>query len=131
MIKEAGGINTSEAKQIMSSQLYGIEYDKEIYALACANMLIHKDGKTNLEKLDTRTQEACDWIKEKKITKVLMNPPFENKYGCTRIVKNVLDSVPKGTICAFIMPDNLKRPREMVLERRLKVLTQMPRARFC
>ena len=105
MIKEAGGINTSEAKQIMSSQLYGIEYDKEIYALACANMLIHKDGKTNLEKLDTRTQEACDWIKEKKITKVLMNPPFENKYGCTRIVKNVLDSVPKGTICAFIMPD--------------------------
>lgn len=105
MIKEAGGINTTEARQIMSNQLFGIEYDKEIFALACANMLIHKDGKTNLEKMDTRTQEACDWIKEKKITKVLMNPPFENKYGCTRIVKNVLDSVPKGTICAFIMPD--------------------------
>ncbi len=49
----------------MSNQLYGIEYDKEIYALACANMLIHKDGKTNLEQLDTRSQEACDWIKSK------------------------------------------------------------------
>ena len=28
-----------------------------------ANMFIHKDGKTNLEQLDIRTQEACDWIK--------------------------------------------------------------------
>lgn len=105
MIKEVGGINTKEAKNIMSNQLYGIEYDKEIYALACANMLIHKDGKTNLEQLDTRSQEACDWIKSKNITKVLMNPPFENGNGCTRIVKNVLDSVPVGTICAFILPD--------------------------
>ena len=34
-----------------------------------------------------------------------MNPPFERKYGCLKIVKNVLDSVPKGTKCAFILPD--------------------------
>ena len=35
------------------------------------------------------------------ITKVLMNPPYERKYGCMKIVKNVLDSVPKGTPCAI------------------------------
>ena len=34
-----------------------------------------------------------------------MNPPFERKYGCLKIVKNVLDSVPLGTMCAFILPD--------------------------
>ena len=34
-----------------------------------------------------------------------MNPPFENKYGCIDIVKNVLDNVPTGTLCAFILPD--------------------------
>lgn len=118
MIKEAGGIKTDKAQQIKSTQLYGIEFDREIFALACANMLIHKDGKTNLEQLDSRSEKACRWIKyenpdeqnkekliERKITKVLMNPPFERKYGCLKIVKNVLDNVPQHTICAFILPD--------------------------
>lgn len=105
MVKEAGGVKTKKAATIKDVQLYGIEFDREIFALACANMLIHKDGKTNLEQLDSRTQEACDWIKSKNITKVLMNPPFESKYGCLVIVDNVLRSVPKGTKCAFILPD--------------------------
>lgn len=105
MIREVGGVVTKEASDIKDNQLFGIEFDKEIFALACANMLIHKDGKTNLEQLDSRTNTASDWIKSKGITKVLMNPPFERKYGCLKIVKNVLDSVPKGTKCAFILPD--------------------------
>ena len=105
MIKEAGGINTKKATQIKQEQLYGIEFDRQIYALACANMLIHKDGKTNLEQLDSRKAPACEWIKDKPITKVLMNPPFENKYGCIEIVTNVLDNVAPGTVCAFILPD--------------------------
>lgn len=105
MMREAGGYGTNKAKEIRKSHLYGIEWDKEIYALACANMLIHKDGKTNLEQTDMRTNEACEWIKSKPITKVLMNPPYENKYGCMTIVENVLDSVKAGTDCAFILPD--------------------------
>lgn len=105
MIKEAGGVQTQKAKKIKMSQLFGIEFDREIYALACANMLIHKDGKTNLEQLDSRTLKAAEWIRSKEITKVLMNPPFERKYGCLKIVENVLDSVPAHTMCAFILPD--------------------------
>ncbi len=105
MIKESGGIQTDKAKKIKSQQLFGIEFDREIFALACANMLIHKDGKTNLEQLDSRTLKAGEWIREKKITKVLMNPPFERKYGCLKIVENVLDNVPQHTMCAFILPD--------------------------
>lgn len=105
MIKESGGNNTEKAKNIKQKQLFWVEFDREIYALACANMLIHKDGKTNLEQLDTRTEEVAKWIASKSITKVLMNPPFENKYGCIPIVKNVLDHVKIGTKCAFILPD--------------------------
>lgn len=105
MIKESGGVNSKKSSEIKESQLYGIEFDREIYALACANMLIHKDGKGSLEQLDTRLDDACDWIKSKKVTKVLMNPPFERKYGCMKIVKNVLDNVPEHTQCAFILPD--------------------------
>lgn len=113
MMKEAGGINTREAKEIQKDQLFGIEIDREIFALACANMLIHKDGKSNLAQLDSRTDDASKWIKEKGISKVLMNPPFETKYGCLKIVKNVLDSVPKGVKCAFILPDK-KMEKDMV-----------------
>ena len=105
MLQEVGGLNTKEAEEIKKNKLYGIEFDREIFALACANMLIHKDGKTNLEQLDTKEEQACEWIKSKSITKVLMNPPFERKYGCKKIVTNVLDNVPNGIKCAFILPD--------------------------
>ncbi|WP_396599720.1 class I SAM-dependent DNA methyltransferase [Frigoribacterium sp. R86507] len=105
MIQEAGGVNTTKAKQIKAQQLYGIEFDREIYALACANMLIHKDGKTNLAHMDARTESAGSWIENTGATKVLMNPPYENKFGCMKIVENVLDHVERGTLCGFILPD--------------------------
>ena len=136
MISEAGGINTLTAKNIKSKQLYGIEFDREIYALACANMLIHKDGKTNLVQLDSRTEEASNWIKDKKITKVLMNPPFENKYGCIPIVKNVLDSVPMGTLCAFILPEkklekvNQTLVKRILMKHTLKKIVKLPEKTF-
>lgn len=136
MMKEAGGINTEKSKIIKSEQLYGIEFDREIYALACANMLIHKDGKTNLEHLDTRSQKACNWISSKKITKVLMNPPFERKYGCMTIVENVLNSVPSNTKCAFILPDKkLEKTGEKTMNRilsnhQLQKIVKLPEKTF-
>lgn len=134
MMKEAGGINTKKASQIKDTQLYGIEFDREIFALACANMLIHKDGKTNLEHLDSRTKEACDWIKSKKITKVLMNPPFETKYGCLTIVDNVLKSVPRNTKCAFILPDKKlekdKKGRKLLKHSTIEKIIKLPEKIF-
>lgn len=135
MIKDAGGINTKKAVKIKTKQLYGIEFDRQIYALACANMLIHKDGKTNLEQMDSRTKEACDWIKSKPITKVLMNPPFENKYGCMTIVENVLDSVKKDTICAFILPDkkfekNAGKAKRILKNHRILKIIKLPEKTF-
>lgn len=134
MMKEAGGINTKKASQIKDTQLYGIEFDREIFALACANMLIHKDGKTNLEHLDSRTKEACDWIKSKKITKVLMNPPFETKYGCLTIVENVLKSVPRNTKYAFILPDKKlekdKKGRKLLKHSTIEKIIKLPEKIF-
>ena len=134
MIKEAGGVKTKKATTIKDIQLYGIEFDREIFALACANMLIHKDGKTNLEQFDSRTQEACDWIKSKSITKVLMNPPFESKYGCLTIVDNVLKSVSKGTECAFILPDKKlekdSRGPKLLKHSTLKKIIKLPEKVF-
>ncbi|MDN5042282.1 N-6 DNA methylase [Aliarcobacter butzleri] len=135
MIKEAGGNSTKKAIDIKKKQLFGIELDKEIYALACANMIIHKDGKTNLEQLDARSNEAKKWIKSKKITKVLMNPPFENKYGCLDIVLNVLNSIDRDKTCAFIMPDNkleanIKKANRILQKHSLIKIIKLPNEIF-
>ena len=136
MMREAGGANTIKAKQIKCEQLYGIEFDREIFALACANMLIHKDGKTNLAHMDARTESASDWMKATGATKVLMNPPYENKFGCMKIVENVLDSVERGTLCGFILPDKkLEKTSKTQIKRilrhhRLTKVVKMPENLF-
>ncbi len=129
MINEIGGEFNEESNLIKTTHLYGIEFDREIFALACANMLIHKDGKTNLEQLDTRTEEACQWIREKPITKVLMNPPYERKYGCMKIVANVLNNVSVGTKCAFILPEKkLEKDNgaKLLKKHKLTTIIKMP-----
>ena len=136
MIEEAGGIQTEKAKEIKANQLFGVELDREIFALACANMLIHKDGKTNLEQMDARTEKACEWIRSKPITKVLMNCPFEQKFGVYQIVENVLDNVPAHTACAFILPDKkLEKASKAQMKRilnhhRLRKVIKLPEDLF-
>lgn len=136
MLIEAGGPHSRDAERIKRDQLFGIEFDKQIYALACANMLIHLDGKTNLEHMDCRSEEAGKWIANKGITKVLMNPPYENKYGCMDIVENVLDHVPAHTLCGFILPDKkLEKVKRTQIKRilnnhRLKKIIKLPEDLF-
>ena len=133
MMKEAGGYSSAKSKAIRMNQLFGIEVDRRVFALACANMLIHKDGKTNLESLDSRLEPASKWIKSKGITKVLMNPPYERKYGCLKIVENVLNSVPVSTFCAFILPDKkLEKDGgwKILKHHTLKTIVKMPEDLF-
>ena len=136
MMKEVGGYDTKEAAEIRKTHLFGIEWDKEIYALACANMLIHKDGKTNLEHNDMREESACEWIKSIPVNKVLMNPPYESKYGCMTIVENVLDSVKRGTDCAFILPDkklektSQKQMKRILSNHKLTKIIKLPEDLF-
>ena len=142
MINEAGGSSTSKALNIKKNQLFGIEKDQQIYALACANMLIHKDGKTNLENLDARYEAAYHWIKSKNITKVLMNPPFESKNGCLDIVLNVLNAVYDNNPslhhkCAFILPDKklekknqTRRVKKILKKHRLIQIIKLPEKTF-
>lgn len=133
MIKAAGGINTSKATIIKTRQLFGIEMYRKVFALACANMMIHKDGKTNLAQLDAKSDEAAIWIHNKKITKVLMNPPYERKYGCMKIVANILDNVPANTKCAIIMPDKkLEKDngKKLLKKHTLTTIVKMPENLF-
>lgn len=136
MIKEAGGPSTADAINIMANQIYGIEIDKRVFALACANMLIHKDGKTNLAQMDSTSQEAGNWIKKHNITKVLMNPPYEKKCHPDIIIKNVLDNLPKGTKAAFLLPDkklekfSAKWRKDIFAKHKLTKIVKLPEKTF-
>lgn len=67
-----------------------------------------------------------------------MNPPFERKFGCLDIVGNVLDSVPKGTVCAFILPDkklekdkkDKKVGNKLLKKHRLTTIIKLPENLF-
>jgi hypothetical protein len=47
MIKKANH-NDKKEKDIKEKQIIGIEYQDSIFPLACSNMIIHRDGKTNI-----------------------------------------------------------------------------------
>lgn len=67
----------AEQADIKKHQIFGIEYDENIYGLATTNMLIHSDGNSNIK------QGSCfalaDWIKEAKPNVILMNPPYNGQ----------------------------------------------------
>lgn len=66
-----------EQEEVKKNQIFGIEFDENIYGLATTNMLIHSDGNSNIR------QGSCfalaDWIKEAKPNVILMNPPYNGQ----------------------------------------------------
>ncbi len=106
MISETGGSGTKEAKKIKKERIFGVENDVDIFSLACANMLIHKDGKSNIILGDSTNEKIGQWIKDNKINKVLMNPPYETKYGPIDIIINVLDNIEKNSSALFLLPNS-------------------------
>ncbi len=67
----------TEQEEVKKHQIFGIEFDENVYGLATTNMLIHSDGNSNIR------QGSCfaltDWIKEAKPNVVLMNPPYNGQ----------------------------------------------------
>ncbi|MBZ1523863.1 N-6 DNA methylase, partial [Leuconostoc mesenteroides] len=129
MIQEVGGVNAKQTSKIKKEHLFGIEMYRRVFALACANMMIHKDGKSNLQQLDAKSEEAGHWIANKGITKVLMNPPYERKYKFMKILENVFENIPRGTLCAIILPDtklDKNNGQKLLKKHTLKTIVKMP-----
>lgn len=63
-----------EQEIVKKNNIYGIEYDENVYGLATTNMLIHGDGNSNIK------QGSCfdfrEWIKTASPDVILMNPPY-------------------------------------------------------
>ncbi len=64
----------SEKKHVKENQIYGIEFDENVYGLATTNMLIHGDGNSNIQAGSCFDKKQ--WIESSDINLVLMNPPY-------------------------------------------------------
>lgn len=114
MIKLANG-NQSAITQIKEKQLIGFEIDSVLFALACSNMFLHGDGRTNLlfrSSLLDETQdgivnnndkELLNYIRSMKPTRVIINPPYENN-NPIKFTIQALNYLEPGGKLIIIMP---------------------------
>jgi hypothetical protein len=106
MIRDAGGSRQLEDR-IKASQLFGIEYQPKVYALAVSNMILHGDGKTNIYRGDCFEDAAT--IAPHRPTVGLLNPPYKNKTAKDdreelEFVLNNLSTLQPGGTCIAIVP---------------------------
>lgn len=103
--------NSAEIKHIMEHQLIGFELDPVLFSLACSNMFLHGDGRTNMLYRSSLLNMAIkqdrivyDFIRKCKPTKIIINPPYE-KGNPIKFTKQALEFLePNGTL-VVIMPN--------------------------
>ena len=149
MFKKTGDITKYE--NIRKHQLHGIELDQDLYVLAIANMIIRKDGKSNIihgdcfnDKNIAELQKASKLRVDSKgiitednvgLTAGLLNPPYSQKKDKKELefVEKLLDILVIGSKAAVVVPmscaigTKFKKERKRLFEKHtLKAVFSMP-----
>lgn len=107
MIEDAKG-DQAKIQSIKKDQLVGVEFQAHIFALACSNMFIHQDGKTNILKGSCFDEDIMRKVKTQRPTVGLLNPPYkaDKKKDIEELefVLNNLDCLEQGGKCVAIIP---------------------------
>lgn len=105
MIDKANG-NSAIIERIKKSQLIGIEQNPHMFTLACSNMILRHDGKSNMfhgSCFDVNIQKQ---VKALKPTVALINPPYsqkDTKESELAFIKQSLDMLqPNGKLVAIV-----------------------------
>jgi len=133
-------------EHIHEHQLIGMELDPILFALACSNMFLHGDGRSNLIFRDSlvirdRTftvrpadSKFRDYVKRLRPTKCVINPPYEND-NPINFTLSALEYLEENGRLVIIMPVNTlskdAKAAKTILERaRLDFVIEMPHALF-
>lgn len=143
LVEKAHG-DEGRIEAIHSEQLIGLELDAILFALACSNMFLHGDGRSNLiyrDSLITRTKsfeiedrdlKLRNYIRNLKPNKCIINPPYE---GDNPIVftTSAIEYLEDGGKLVIIIPNNTfakaqneKITREILQRVRLDFVIDMP-----
>ena len=131
MFKDA---NPDEVENIRKRSLYGVEFDDGLYTLAIANMIIRKDGKSNIYKGDCFNTDITRDLKEKNINIGLINPPYSQKDVVElEFVEHLLEVLTVGGTGVVVVPmscaigTKFKDVRERLMKKNtLKAVFSMP-----
>ena len=131
MFKEA---NDEEIYNIRQKGLYGVELDNELYTLCITNMIVRKDGKSNIFHGDCFSPDIKKALKEKQLTTGLINPPYSQKdHEELQFVECLLDILsPQGTAVVVVpmscaLGTKFKETRERLFKKHtLKAVFSMP-----
>lgn len=84
----------TEMDNVKKDHIYGIEYEEKAFGLSTTNMLIHGDGNTNV--VNDSCFNRMDWIRNARIDRVLMNPPYNaQKKHCKAAYVNTWEAKQK------------------------------------
>lgn len=118
--------NPTKITHVKEKQLIGFEIDPILFSLACSNMFLHGDGKTNmlyrsslLVKGDNKDKILLDYVKSLKPTKCIINPPYENG-NPIKFVKQALDYLEPNGKLVIIMPKVTLSQNKIMAEEILK-----------
>lgn len=109
MLSQADG--DEQRKSIKKKQLHGFELQSNMFAIACTNMILRRDGNSNLECSDFLAKNPAQ-VQMKGATVGLMNPPYSqgtkadpSQYELS-FVEHLLNSLTTGARCAVIVPQS-------------------------
>lgn len=148
LVEKAQG-DEQRIENIHDHQLIGMELDPVLFALACSNMFLHGDGRSNLlfrDSLITRNrsfevvgdadQKLRKYVKGQKPTKSVINPPYEND-NPINFTMSAIEYLDDGGRLIIIMPNNTlskyanQKAAVEILERaRLDFVIDMPQQLF-
>ena len=109
MIVEAKGDSNKE-DDIRHKQLIGIEFQNDIFALACSNMFIHNDGSSSVYKGNCFDPKLIAEIKKEGVKPTIgfLNPPYKTVAKADteefEFVLNNLEMLESNGICVCIIP---------------------------
>ena len=104
MFKKA---NPSEIQNIREDGLYGVEADPHIYTLCIANMIVRRDGKSNIHYGSCFDTKIANELRKKNIDVGLINPPYsQDDYNELEFVEQLLSILTTRGIAVAVVPIN-------------------------
>ncbi|MDR3245557.1 MAG: SAM-dependent methyltransferase [Prevotellaceae bacterium] len=134
MSKMMKNANPEEVSSIRQHGLYGIEADPNIFALCIANMIVRRDGKSNVHYGSCFDEKIIADLRKQNIDIGLINPPYSQEdYNELAFVEQLLSALTTRGVAVAVVPLNCalgttcKTERERLFQKHtLEAVFSMP-----